>query len=192
MSTRTPPTDRSFRKIAFLFAIVFVGGAMLMGSAWQALADPDGDVTALTHSTCTAFPDAANVPGAVQNTATCTALPDETLSTATTTYSTTSSSTRTSTTETTKTTTHATSTSRAGTSTATTTSKAPAPPVARSTVTGGEQRATTSARTAGPIPRAVDAGQNEASSWQVPVGGALITLGALGAALALRRSTTER
>lgn len=189
MTARTPPADRSFRTIAILFATVFVGGAMLMGSAWQALAAPGKDVSALMHPTCSAAPDAA--VGAAQYTATCTSQPDDTVSTYTT------ITVPTTTTETTKTTTR-TSTSKTETTKATTTSKASttstavAPPVAQSTVTGAQQHATPSTRTAGPIPRAVNAGQNEASSWQLGVGGALITLGALGAALSLRRTTTKR
>ena len=200
MTARTPPADRSFRKVAILFAIVFVGGAMLMGSAWQALAAPGGGVNALTHPTCSAFPDAVNGPSEARYTQSCTTLPDfisTTYSTVTvpttTTESTKTETTKPTKTETTKTETKTTTTSKATTtSRATTTSTAVAPPVAQSTITGAQQKATPSTRTAGPIPRAVNAGQNEASSWPLAVGGALITLGALGAALSLRRPTTER
>jgi hypothetical protein len=38
----------------------------------------------------------------------------------------------------------------------------------------------------------VNAGQNDASSWQLPVGGALITLGAVATATAIVRRTSAK
>jgi hypothetical protein len=80
----------------------------------------------------------------------------------------------------------ATSTSVAGTS---------RPNTSQATTTSAAQRAagTTPRRTAGPIPGAVSAGVNETSSWQLPVGGALIALGALGTISTIaRRSSAKR
>jgi hypothetical protein len=208
MTTRTaPPADRSFRRIAILFSIVFVAGALLMAPAWQALATPGTEVTALM-STCSAAPDALNVPGAARYTPSCPAPPDEAVSTVTTTYTTTTAtSTSTTTTKTTSTvttpktttTSKATTTAKATTpSKATTTSKATVPPVvtARPPTTAAQRTAiatTPARRTAGPIPGAVAAGTNEAASWQLPVGGALILLGTAGMTTAvLRRRSLSR
>jgi hypothetical protein len=52
--------------------------------------------------------------------------------------------------------------------------------------------AATTTRTAGPIPGAVDAGQNEASSWQLPAGAALIALGGLWTLATIARRTSAR
>jgi hypothetical protein len=38
----------------------------------------------------------------------------------------------------------------------------------------------------------VDAGQNDAASWQLPVGGLLMTLGAAGTVTAIVRRTSRR
>jgi hypothetical protein len=51
---------------------------------------------------------------------------------------------------------------------------------------------TTPSRTAGPIPGAVNAGQNDAASWELPVGGALMTLGAAGTVTAIARRTSGK
>lgn len=96
-------------------------------------------------------------------------------------------------TQTTTTSTHSTSTSTVtthstSTSTVTKTSQATVHQT-QATVA----KPTTVTRTVGPIPGAVDAGTNEASSWQLPVGGALIMLGAVGVASAvIRRNSAKR
>ena len=48
------------------------------------------------------------------------------------------------------------------------------------------------APTSRPIPNAVSAGSNTAADWQLPAGGALIVLGAVGAAGALVRRSSAR
>lgn len=96
------------------------------------------------------------------------------------------------TTTTSTTTTSTTTTTR--TQSGSTTSSAPTTEAAKTT-TQHQAAVTTTAprRTTAPIPGAVDAGTNEASSWQLPVGGALIVLGALGVATTVaRRSSAKR
>jgi hypothetical protein len=51
---------------------------------------------------------------------------------------------------------------------------------------------TANAPTSRPIPNAVSAGSNTAADWQLPAGGALIVLGAVGAAGALARRASAR
>lgn len=120
--------------------------------------------------------------------------------TTTTTSSTTTSSgtsvsttTQTTTTQSTTATTTTTATLAGGTTPVVPKTEAKTTPPQRTAAGATAAGGTAAGRTAGPIPGAVDAGMNEASSWQLPVGGALILLGAAGmTTTVLRRKSAKR